>query len=188
MIELLTHYHYTFLFFGLLIGGESVLVPAVYLAITGVFTFPALIGVTIMATVISDSLWYAMGRWRLKKGMQKLQKIKEKNKGFETIEKHFYERPILYLFISKFVYGTRILAQVLSGISGLPYYKYIVVNIAAVLVWTGFLVGIGYTFSFGFHELDSFMKKVELFGLFIFITIGISVWIHHIFKKKWFQQ
>src|SRR4029079_780436 len=72
------------------------------------------------------------------------------------------------VFFSKFIYGTRIAAQMLAGLSRLRFSRYLLVNVLSVLVWLALLLGIGMAID---QVADSFGIRVHkaylLLGLFI---------------------
>ncbi|HRN52114.1 MAG TPA: hypothetical protein PK788_01330 [Gemmatimonadaceae bacterium] len=54
----------------------------------------------------------------------------------------YRERGAEALFLSKFVYGTRVMAQLIAGLQAMPLRLYFVVNTAAVVAINALFTGI----------------------------------------------
>lgn len=98
-------YPYEIIFISLLLGGGIILFPAFYLSVVGVLEWLDIIGIMILAAVVSDTFWYLVGFGSLPKFMESrigkeryLQKLTKVTEGKE----------LTFLFYSKFIYGTRI--------------------------------------------------------------------------------
>ena len=61
LLGTLEEYRYFALFIGMIIGGESIFLPAVYLTVLGIFEVVPLVAIAGLATVISDTAWYLVG-------------------------------------------------------------------------------------------------------------------------------
>lgn len=185
MLELLQQYQYIFLFVGVIVGGEMVIIPAVYLTLTHVFNFPLFISITIFATIISDSVWYVLGRVKNWEQLKKYSVFSKREELTKKFVERFNRHALKYLFVSKFVYGTRIIAQVLSGVRKVPYYKYIIVNSLAILTWISFIVIVGFALNSGFDRFKQTVGQMQVFIFFVIIIITSSIWLSKIIKKKW---
>jgi membrane protein DedA with SNARE-associated domain len=185
MLELLQQYQYIFLFIGVIIGGETVIVPAVYLVLTKIFNLGFFLSITIVATVISDTAWYLFGRYVPWEKMNRYRAISKRKELLSKFGVRFDRRALWYLYISKFVYGTRILAQVLSGLRRIPYWKYILVNTLAILSWITliFLLGLGVYSGFGAYKQR--VGDLQIFTFFVAVFVLISIWISNKIKKNW---
>ena len=113
-LEIFAAYPYLMLFIGLLLVGEMVLLPALYLAATGRLDALLVIAVAIFAGMLSDFLWYLLGRWYPARAVKKISRRLPAER-LDRFEQLFARNGAALLFVSKFVYGTRIVAQVLAA-------------------------------------------------------------------------
>jgi membrane protein DedA with SNARE-associated domain len=179
-----SNHTYFFLFIGMLMGGEAFLLPAIFLAIKGTVNFYLVLLFSILATLISDTAWYIIGRFfpleRILLWKIFLKKRELSDKIFLGLQKH----GLKILFISKFVYGTRTLVQVLSGTIRTPFFKYSIVNLSGIL---SYLFTISFITFLIKESLDSFIKITynEYAYLVVFILV---IGILHICLKKWFSK
>lgn len=133
VVSIFAEYPYAVIFVSLMIGGGIILFPSFYLAIVNELTLAYIWGIMIIATIISDSFWYATGRGV---GPKFFRSIMEKKRSvyLERASEFIEGRELVMLFYSKFVYGTRIAAQVICGARKVPYIRFLGVNIVAVMI------------------------------------------------------
>lgn len=182
--EFLSEYKYALIFVGLLAAGEAVLIPAIYFAFAGRLELPLVVTLAFAATIVSDALWYFLGRW-FGRGGQFLQRFvwTERVKSFSA---YFSRNSFVALFFSKFIYGTRIAAQVLSGISKMALRNYFAVNAAATAAWIFCLVILGAGFSAGIDELSSTVRVLGQFTGFVAVLLVLLFSVRNYAKKIWF--
>ncbi|MBI2023568.1 VTT domain-containing protein [Candidatus Giovannonibacteria bacterium] len=190
IIDLILAYKYTAIFIGLLTGGETVLLPALYIAVTnGALDIKLVVAINILATVISDSFWYILGRWINKETILSSRFFSKKLSGARDFSE-FFERHSLYaVFISKFIYGTRMITQVLAGMHKTSFIKYMAVDIMGILSLTGvFLILIEFLqVSIGMMLKLTYGTEI-IFGIFVIIVLILLSLFKRIIKKKWLQQ
>lgn len=185
MISFLTIHKNILLFLGLVVGGETALIPAVYLAFTGVFDFYHIVPIAILATLISDTLWYVLGRFFPKDTVLSCRWLRKNRRKAERFSKYFENHSLKFLFFSKFVYGTRMAAQVLCGVHKISLGQYILVNTAGVVALTMALALLAPLVT---TSVDVFIDTVYTlqisFAVFIFISLGLSIFFNRFAFKK----
>jgi membrane protein DedA with SNARE-associated domain len=172
---------YFFLFFGMIIGGETFLLPAVYLATRGDFPFSHIIILSSIATLISDTAWYSIGWFFPLERILSWKTFSKKREVSIKIFSVFQKHGSKLLYISKFVYGTRTLAQVLAGSIRMPFVTYSVVNLAGILSYLLVIIGAAILTK---ESLASFgqISYNEYVSVLAFIAV---ISIIHICLKKW---
>lgn len=179
----------TTLFTGIMVGGETILIPAIYFSFLDYISFSKLVIIAVLANIIADSAWYLLGRYA------PLEKLKDKfffkkyNKQIEEAGDMFKENGLYFLFTSKFVFGTRTVMQILCGINKIPLFQFVVVNTLGILSYMGVLFGLAYFFR---QSLEMFKLSVTVFqvgfaAIFILIILAM-VWFSKKMKHKWFQS
>ena len=184
---ILTH-PYVFIFIGLFIGGESVLLPALYLGVIEKLNIWYVIGLMLVATALSDTVWYFVGRG-LTKGFSYISINPKVQSHIDRLSTVFKERSLHILFFSKFIYGTRIAAQVLCGMYKIHFWRYFMVNFAGIIALAALYTGITYTLNTAISATDYpiFYVRILLVGA-IAIVILAQVVLSFIVKKKWYQS
>lgn len=179
---------YIFLFAGMLLAGESILLPAIYFTFTGKLSLPYVISVSILATVLSDIFWYFVGLHAKERFFERMIEGRVKS-AVSKLSGAFARRGALLLFLSKFVYGIRVAAQVLAGAEKMPFQKYILVNICGVSTLIGAIALVAYSVRGSLGALGDIVHKAEVaFLAFFVLVVLIHVAVGAYLKKKWFQR
>lgn len=185
LLDALSAYPYLALFVGMIIAGELVLLPAIYLAATQRLDLMTVLTLAILATLLSDFLWYGLGRRFPKRTLRRLAgKVGYRLLG--GVEKTFDAGGKRVLFMSKFVYGTRTLIQVLAGVHGMPLRSYLATNIAGVLAVTALLTVVAYTVVGTTHQFGTILQYIEVaFLLFVLVIFAGYLVAGSRLRKQW---
>jgi membrane protein DedA with SNARE-associated domain len=187
VIQFLAAHPYVYTFVALLFVGESVLIPVIFLAVAGQLDIKFVFVAAVAATVISDSLWYWLGRAFPPEVYQRFTGAKTEQ-AMAKLEHLFTVKGAQTLFLSKFVYGTRIAAQVLSGVHRMPFAKYTIVNTLGVVALTTVLTAIGYSIEGTVENFGAIVYRLQAAFLgFVVAATAVHLIIGRILKKKWFQ-
>lgn len=180
------HAHpYVFLFVGLLFAGEALLLPAIFLAISGTLGLAPVILIAISATLLSDIAWYASGR-RLPRSALRRLPGQGTSRLVDGLDRLFTRRGAQLVFLSKFVYGTRVVAQLLAGAHHMPVRRYLVANVLGVVALTLTLSGLAWSTAEATSHVVTVAYRVPLaFAAFVglsalgfLITAGIA-------RRRW---
>lgn len=184
-LDVLSTHPYIALFVGMLVAGEVVLIPAIFLATTGRIDLPAVVSISMLATLISDALWYGLGR-RLPQPVISRLSRRLSDQAIRGIGQTFEAGGGRILFMSKFVYGTRTLVQVLAGVHGMPLRTYLPINMAGVFAVIAVLILISWTVVGTTYRMEQVVQHMELaFLLFVVITVGGFFLFSRVMKKRW---
>ena len=154
-IEFLTRQGYAVVFvwvlaeqLGLPIPAVPILLGAGALAGTGGLDPAAVLVLAVLASLVSDTVWYALGRLRGGPVLGLLCRISlEPDSCVRRTEDAFGRHGARVLVIAKFIPGLSTVAPPLAGIVGIPTWRFLVFSAAGGLVWAGLFVGLGYVFS-----------------------------------------
>lgn len=178
-------YPYLVPFFGVMVGGEGVvLVVSALAATTGVLSPGELVFWTFAGTVIADSGWFALGRYGgdyLEKWPPLHRKLTEVA-GFVahlTRRRHF-----VALLITKFLFGTRIIMLLYLAKERLTFRAFLFINAVVTLIWSVVVVGLGWFAGRGVvWASDLFGNITFALGLLLIAVVvvyGIRVWLNEI--------
>jgi membrane protein DedA with SNARE-associated domain len=163
-----------FLFLGILIVGSPVLLPSIHLAIEGELNGGIVAALALTAMWASDSIWYALGRVGRVLQLKRLLRFGRVAQALRQVNALRRRVPMArLLFLSRFLYGTRIAANLLCGMVRTPYARVAAVNFASSLLWTALLFGlarsIGSTMELFLAEGQSIQLVVAVFVLAGFV-------------------
>lgn len=188
VLEWLAGYPYLVLFVGMLLAGEVVLLPALYLATTGRLDPMLVIAVALLATMLSDLAWFLLGRWSPSGAVERLRR-RYTGRLIDRLQDMFSRNGPRLLFVSKFVYGTRIAAQVIAGALDMPLRTWFAVNLAGVLVVTLALSGLAWGVVGSAQRLEELVGYIEVaFLLFLLLALAAYLLIGSTMRKRWFRS
>ncbi|HUX81139.1 MAG TPA: VTT domain-containing protein [Candidatus Paceibacterota bacterium] len=157
---------------GLLIGiffpGDSLLFAAGLIAASGLFSLWLLIGISILAAVVGDSVGYWIG------AQAGSTLFKRENSRFfkpEYVERteYFYAR---YggraVLLSRFVPIVRTIAPTLAGVSSMTYRTFITYNILGGILWGGGMIVLGFFLGSAIPNSGKYILPISL------VIIGVS--------------
>lgn len=179
---------YIVIFLGLFIAGETVLIPAIYLSVRGDLDLSLVIVLSLTATIIADLIWYFVGKIIPLEKILTFAPFRSKSLEVSSVTKAFDKHALYILFLSKFVYGTRTIVQVLCGARHVAFLPYFMINFISLLILNAIFVLIAFTIN------QSIVIDDLTHGLWIALAMfaAIVVLFHYLFKKlvwkRWSQQ
>lgn len=165
------------LFIGMLIGGETVLVPAMYVVLSGAMQLLPFLIIVIAATCISDAVWYAIGRSLPKEKVLNLPFLKRHTERITKAQALLDRYKSAGIILSKFVYGSRTVVQILAGTIRIPFWRYIGINTLGVVIYVFLIFGIGTILYQGlaYTKLDGILHGIILIVSLAVLT-SLFVW------------
>jgi len=125
------------LFLGLLVVGTPVLLAAIHLVLRGELAAGTLVALALAAMGTADTVWYGVGRALPAERLQRSGRVAA---GMRRVEALWSRMPAgRVLFLSRFLYGSRIPVLVLCGLARTPYRTAWRVNLASSIVWLALL-------------------------------------------------
>jgi membrane protein DedA with SNARE-associated domain len=188
VLDLVAAYPYLMLFVGLLLAGEVVLLPALYLAATGRLDILLVILVAVVATMLSDLAWYLLGRWSPSDAIDRMRQ-RHSGRIVNRLQRLFSSNGPRLLYLSKFVYGTRIAAQVIAGALRMPPASWFLVNFAGVVTVTLALAGLSWGVVGTARRLEDLVRHIEVtFLLLVLFAGGLYLLVGIVMRKRWFRS
>ncbi len=179
LIEQFQNHAFLLFFIASLIGGEEVMIPLAFLVGTGLWDIQTLFLACFIGTLVSDTLWFLLGRH----GLQKTELFK-KHKGKYDKVVHFLnkisKKDFVVLLVTKFLYGTRIFTILHFGVSSMPKSRFILLNSIVILVWLPLALNIGWFAGKG----SSFFLGIYEHPLWFFTSIAGVILIYHFLRNQ----
>lgn len=183
----LSAHPYLSIFVGMLFAGELVLLPAIYLSVTGRLEISLVILIAIATTLLKDFGFYYAGRKFPATALQRIPGHKT-SKLVRGLDRLFKQRGPEVLFLSKFVYGTRMVAQILAGVHDMPVRVYLVANTLGTAALTLVLSAIAWSVAGTARRYADVVNSVELaFLLFIILASIAYLSVATIARRRWSQ-
>ncbi len=133
---------------GLPLPSVPILLAAGALAGTGRMHYSLTVLLAVGAALVSDLLWYQIGRRRGIKVLKLLCRISlEPDSCVRSTEDIFARHGARSLLLAKFIPGLNTASPPLAGVFKMPLARFLLFDILGAVLWAGSVVGAGYVFS-----------------------------------------
>jgi membrane protein DedA with SNARE-associated domain/rhodanese-related sulfurtransferase len=159
---------------GLPLPVAPLLLGAGALAATGEFSFPAGVGVTVLACLIADTFWFYLGRYRGHQVLGLLCRISlEPDSCVRRTQNVFTRYGLRGVILAKFLPGLNTVAPPLAGMSGVQVGRFLAADGLGSLLYGGCFIYLGYLFSDQIQEIAVALASIG--GSVLRVAIGAGV-------------
>ena len=144
---------------------------------------PALL-VAVLASVVADVIWYALGRSRGHKILKTICKISLSPDSCVRQTESLFERwGLPSLLVAKFVPGFSTIAPPMAGVIGASFSKFLLYDTGGALIWSGIGLAAGMVFHEAIDRALDLLASLGSSALVIFAA-ALAGWI----AFKWWQR
>jgi membrane protein DedA with SNARE-associated domain/rhodanese-related sulfurtransferase len=195
-LEFFLHYAYLILFVWVLVEQLGVPIPSIPVLLTAgtlsathrVHPIPALLAV-LLACILSDTLWFALGRRYGHSVLRLLCRLSfEASTCVSKTENYFSRRGPSTLLFAKFVPGLSTVAPPIAGQSGMPYARFLLWDLGGSLLWAEAYLLAGRFFGDVAQKSAVFFHWLGHFAFAIFILMVLGFLAYRILKQRKFLQ
>ena len=181
ILELLARHGYWVLFLNVLLEQIGIPVPAVPVllgmgALAGMqrFSLTQSVIVVVVACLLSDTVWYTIGRVKGHKVLRILCRISLEPETCVSMTKGWFEKlgPSALLF-AKFVPGFGTVAQPMAGANGIPLWRFLAMDGLGSAIWASAYLGLGFAFHDEAAAIWNFLTRLG--SWFAVVVIGSLV-------------
>lgn len=168
------------LFSLLVVGGESVLLPALRLEMGSRHGAVIVMAIAVAATVLSDLFWYWVGRCGARSPLLANRAFIERARRRRWVSaEHFEAHWKKLLLLSKFVYGTRTPAQLICGATNRRLTHYLGINTLGTALLIVYLDGLIVLFANGFSFMNRWPNVVSTVAATALLSflVGRGAWL-----------
>jgi len=176
MIQFLIRHGYAVVFLwvlfeqlGLPIPAAPLLIAAGVLAGVGELNLALILGVALIASLLSDHIWYQIGYYRGRKALSLLCRISlDPDSCVRKTQKIFTRYGARSLLVAKFIPGMNAVGPPLAGIFRMPRLRFLLFDGLGALFWVGIFISVGYLFS---HEIEYLAEDIGGMGPWIGLIV-----------------
>jgi membrane protein DedA with SNARE-associated domain len=186
VVEVLVQYGYVVVFgwvlaeqIGLPLPAVPVLLAAGAVAGNGRLSVALVLVLAAVASLVSDTIWYWIGRVRGARVLGWLCRISlEPDSCVRRTQRLFSARGARALLIAKFVPGFSTAAPPLAGIVRMPVLQFLVFTGLGGLIWAGAFVGVGWLAAYQLELVASYTERLGhgVGALAVVAIVGYVVW------------
>jgi membrane protein DedA with SNARE-associated domain/rhodanese-related sulfurtransferase len=150
------------------------LLAAGALSAEGKFNLGLGLGLTVIACLIADAIWFYLGRFRGNQVLALLCRISlEPDSCVRRTQNVFTKYGLRGLLVAKFVPGMSTVAPPLAGMSRMSILRFLFVDGVGSLLYGGALLGFGYFFSRQIDQIEASFSRIG--GSALSLLIGLAV-------------
>jgi membrane protein DedA with SNARE-associated domain len=169
---------------GVPIPASPVLVAAGGLAAAGRLSLPAAVGLGVVATLVADLIWYAVGRLRGARVLAVLCRVSlEPDSCVRRTEDVFLRHGVRFLLFAKFVPGLGTVGPPLAGMLGVGVLRFSLYTALGAFVWVGAWMVLGYAAG---QAVERMATQAGQLGAAVAVTLGLVIVGYVI--VKWIQR
>ena len=140
------------------------------------------IGVTTLACIVANTLWFYLGRYRGTQVLGLLCRLSlEPDSCVRRTQNAFTRYGLRGLLISKFIPGLNTVAAPLAGMAGVPINRFLFVDAVGSLLYGAFFIVIGYFFSSQIEQIVAAITHIG--GNALSLMVGLIIF--YIAYKYW---
>jgi membrane-associated protein len=150
------------LFFGFFLPGDSLLFTAGILAGSGVFNFPLLVSIIVVAAILGDSVGYSFGRYVGRKLFTKKSSLFFKQEYVHKAHRFYETHGNKAIILARFLPVFRTFVPIMAGVAEMEYSKFLKYNIIGAFLWGVGVTSLGYILGTKVQNIDQYLLPIIL--------------------------
>jgi membrane protein DedA with SNARE-associated domain/rhodanese-related sulfurtransferase len=190
------HYAYLIIFLWVLVEQMGIPIPSVpvlltagTLSATHRVSWIAITLAMLLACLVADSIWFALGRRYGNSVLKLLCRFSfEASTCVSKTEGYFTRRGAVTLLFAKFVPGLSTVAAPIAGQTGMTYTRFLAWDLAGSFIWGETFILAGRFFGDLAKKSAPFFAWLGHFAILIFVLMVLGFLAHRIWKQRRFLQ
>ena len=178
---LLAEFGYLAVFLGTFLEGEAILITAGFFASRG-YLDPFVVAIVAFTGAYAGHLfWFWLGRVHGVKLLDRFPRMKRHfGKGVRVFERYGAGA----IIITQWLYGLRITAAVIIGMSRISLLKFAVYEAVSCAAWAVVITMAGFYFGRAIEAVLGRVEHIEKYALLIIAVVAIGMWARHQWKER----
>ncbi len=170
LMSILGDYPSLVLFIGSIFPGEEIVLFFAFLAGQGVISIEKVFVLALLGLMCSDFIWFCIARSSLFQSLRKHTILSEDRPLAKLIVNRvgLKSYPLL-LLITKFVYGTRVIAIILLSLNKTKVRSFLFFDFLALLIWSAVMIPIAWLAGKGISVYFNVAKDLQIVLLIVII-------------------
>jgi len=178
-MRLLPYWGYPAMLLFMTVEGPIVTIIAAFLSSLGYFNVFAVFGLSVLGDVLGDMVLYSIGYFGGQIALLRAEKIlKIKESIVEKIQEKFRTSGAKIIFYVKATTGLCYITFIMAGTARMQLTKFVKYSILGGLVWSSFLVIVGYFFGYAAERISQYIKYagIIIFAGAVLFFIGLTLY------------
>lgn len=146
-----------------------------FISSLGLLSFSWIILIAFVGAIIGDNITYFIGKIGGKRLLKRFGRyiLLDKNRC-KRIKRHFSDHGGKTMFITRFIWGTRLPTTILAGAMEMNYRRFFIYNCLSAFIWASLIGTLGYVFGHSWSLLRIYIKGTAV-SLLIFFALAFVV-------------
>lgn len=185
ILNYIKHIGYPTMLFLMIVEGPIATVLGAFAASLKFFNVYIVLFLSILGDVLGDIILYSIGFYGGMRALDKSQKfLKIKSKTLEKIEKLFFKHGKKIIFAIKSTTGLCWITFIAAGAFKMKFKDFFWSSVLGGIVWSSFLVVIGYFFGFAFKKIYDWLSYAQYAAMIVFVAFVIFYSAVTWYKKR----
>ena len=182
---LLEQWGYLAVFVGTFLEGEAILVTAGFFAERGYLNASLVALTAFSGAYIGHLFWFWLGRVH---GVRLLDRFPRMKRHFGRGVRVFERYGAAAIIITQWLYGLRITAAVIIGMSKISIVKFVIYEALSCALWAVIITAAGFYFGKAIEAVLGRVEHVEKYALLVIVAVAVGMWLYHRWKEKRAEQ
>ena len=169
------------IFLGLLVPGDVIMALGGIYSARGDLDLVAVIVLGFVASVTGECLGFWLGRRHGIGLVRRLPLVNRLERRIEAGKQHFRKHGVLTVAFGRYATGAGSFVPFVVGMGGMPFRRFLAVDLVAVAVWAVAVALLGYTFGRNLDLVDSVISQFGWAALaaLAVVVLGRILWKRH---------
>jgi membrane protein DedA with SNARE-associated domain len=182
MLEsLVTNYGYPMVVVGTFFEGETILILGGLVAHLGYLTLGWVILSGLCGSLLGNQVWFFIGR---RYGSRLLARYPAWRTRVELVLRRLERRRNVVILGFPFVYGFRVVTPVAIGMSTVPYWRFLLLNVVSVSVWAACIACAGYYFGRAVEAVLGDVRRYEVALISSVVAAAVLLWLVRLYRRR----
>ena len=173
---LLERFGYFAVFIGTFLEGEAILITAGFFASRGYLDVLIVGLIAFFGAYAGHMFWFWLGRAHGVRLLERFPRMKRHfGKGIRVFERY---GPAA-IIITQWLYGLRITAAVIIGMSRISIVKFAAYEAVSCAVWAAVITGAGFYFGRAIEAVLGRVENIEKYALLVIAVVALGFWLYH---------
>ncbi len=174
LVQSIFYYKYLILIMLVLLEGPIATLTSGFLIRLGYLSFLPAYFCLIIGDLLGDLGWYAVGYFWGGPFVKRFGKFfSVSDEKVKVIKRVFYKYRNPILFVSKITmgFGFALVTLLTAGLAKIPLKSYLFMNALGELIWSAFLISIGFFFGHLYLTIDGVLGKISIVALLVVVFV-----------------
>jgi len=156
--------------------GDTISLFAIYLVFAASYSLPIVYAVLVLGAIVGGQVMWALGR-SIGKGRPRPKFLSgpKASQAIADVEAHFDAHGSLFLVVHRFIPALRAFVYVAAGMSGISFWRVLLLGGLSAVLWNGALMGLGWLVASNWESLARYVSVYSAVAL-VLVVIGLGVY------------